>query len=172
MEMISKNVEKWDTCDRLNRKAGGWVITLCWDCSMASKYLIIWLLKSLAFCFWKNNNNNKKQGCRNVSCFWTGLEIVNSTRLGKKNPAFAHKCLRHQQFGDVFSDHAGWDNRAPCQKHEWMASIGVRRYERAHLKPEDFLAYSHSDPVEIPLVLSDSRLPLGTQGGQQHAFNG
>lgn len=26
-------------------------ITRCWDCRIASKYLIIWLLKSLAFSF-------------------------------------------------------------------------------------------------------------------------
>lgn len=59
------------------------MLTLCWDCSMASKYLIICLLKSLAFCFWKK----KERGCRQVYWFWakvmklktkweTGLEIV------------------------------------------------------------------------------------------------
>lgn len=43
--------------------------TRCWDCSIASKYLIIWLLKSLAFSFWKDKkcqHVNGKASCRDV----------------------------------------------------------------------------------------------------------
>lgn len=32
------------------------VLTRCWDCSIASKYLMIWLLKSLAFSFCKDKS--------------------------------------------------------------------------------------------------------------------
>lgn len=43
---------------------------------------------------------------------------------------------------------------------------------KVYLKPEDLLAYSHSNPVEIPLVLSYPRLPLRTHEEENNlSFN-
>lgn len=52
-------------------------LTRCWDCSIASKYLTIWLLKSLDFSFWKDKTVVTSQAlCRWEKCFrnfwWKG----------------------------------------------------------------------------------------------------
>lgn len=49
LRSVNNNTDKWQKC--IKKMAKIVEITRCWDCRIASKYLIIWLLKSLAFSF-------------------------------------------------------------------------------------------------------------------------
>lgn len=94
----------------------GWVITLCWDCSMASKYLIIWLLKSLAFCFCK-----KQQGCRHVSMLSCQSHEIENKTINRRTAAGG---VFQQVWGTVWSLLTP-DARLNITRHGWWSICSI-----------------------------------------------